>query len=86
MFGIIIPLWIVSILLLYKIIRFLLWHLTCKAKDLENLFQGNPKIHETFFRACLSIWKVLSGNYGNVRVDFCQPFSLKVCTYELKIQ
>ena len=40
--------------------------------------QGNPKIHETFFRACVSIWKVLSGHYGNVRIDICQPFSLKV--------
>lgn len=37
---------------------------------------GEPKVMETFTAALTSIWKILHSNYGAVRVDFCQPFSL----------
>lgn len=42
---------------------------------LEQL--GRTKVMENFSTAVRSIWKVLHSNYGSVRVDFCQPFSLK---------
>ncbi|XP_067134379.1 glycerol-3-phosphate acyltransferase 1, mitochondrial-like isoform X1 [Centruroides vittatus] len=42
---------------------------------LEQL--GRSKVMESFSTALRSIWKVLHSNYGSVRVDFCQPFSLK---------
>ncbi|KAK3096107.1 hypothetical protein FSP39_023318 [Pinctada imbricata] len=38
---------------------------------------GVPKKKETFFGALRAIWGVLSTNFGSVRVDFAQPFSLK---------
>eukprot|EP00057_Strongylocentrotus_purpuratus_P033289 XP_790882.3 PREDICTED: glycerol-3-phosphate acyltransferase 1, mitochondrial [Strongylocentrotus purpuratus] len=38
---------------------------------------GMPKKKETFFNAVSGIWTVLSSGFGNVRVDFAQPFSLK---------
>jgi len=34
---------------------------------------------ESFWSTVKAIWKLFSTTYGNVRVDFCQPFSLKVC-------
>lgn len=51
----------------------------------EKLLDGNfnteqmgiPKKKETFFGAVKGIWSVLRGHYGNVRVDFAQPFSFK---------
>lgn len=39
---------------------------------------GQPKEMETFSNAVKSIWKVLNSNYGMMRVDFNQPFSLRV--------
>lgn len=38
---------------------------------------GEPKVMETFTAALTSIWRILHSNYGAVRVDFCQPFSLR---------
>uniref|UniRef100_A0A131XDD6 Putative mitochondrial glycerol-3-phosphate acyltransferase gpat n=1 Tax=Hyalomma excavatum TaxID=257692 RepID=A0A131XDD6_9ACAR len=38
---------------------------------------GEPKVMETFTAALASIWRILHSNYGAVRVDFCQPFSLR---------
>jgi glycerol-3-phosphate O-acyltransferase 1/2 len=38
---------------------------------------GKPKKRETFFGACCAIWRVFTSEYGGVRLDFAQPFSLK---------
>ncbi|CAG2165628.1 unnamed protein product [Oppiella nova] len=38
---------------------------------------GKPKVAESFSLAARSIWSTLHSNFGSVRVDFCQPFSLK---------
>ncbi|CAN7983004.1 unnamed protein product [Ixodes hexagonus] len=38
---------------------------------------GGPKVMETFTAALRSIWQMLCSNYGCVRLDFCQPFSLR---------
>lgn len=38
---------------------------------------GQPKQMETFGSAMKSIWQVLNSNYGMVRIDFNQPFSLR---------
>ncbi|XP_041476870.1 glycerol-3-phosphate acyltransferase 1, mitochondrial-like isoform X3 [Lytechinus variegatus] len=43
----------------------------------SNEQMGMPKKKETFFNAIAGIWRVLSSGFGNVRVDFAQPFSLK---------
>lgn len=37
-----------------------------------------PKKPESFWATVKAIWKLFSTTFGNVRVDFCQPFSLKV--------
>lgn len=39
---------------------------------------GQPKQMETFGKAIKSIWSVLNSNYGMMRIDFNQPFSLRV--------
>lgn len=39
---------------------------------------GKPKQMETFGTAIKSIWSVLNSNYGMMRIDFNQPFSLRV--------
>lgn len=39
---------------------------------------GQPKKMETFGSTIKAIWATLMGNYGIVKVDFCQPFSLRV--------
>jgi len=39
---------------------------------------GKPKQMETFGKAIKSIWSVLNSNYGMMRIDFNQPFSLRV--------
>lgn len=39
---------------------------------------GQPKKMETFRSTIGAIWSTLKGNYGIVKVDFCQPFSLRV--------
>ncbi|CAH1099944.1 unnamed protein product [Psylliodes chrysocephalus] len=38
---------------------------------------GQPKEMETFGTAVRGIWKVLNSNYGMMRIDFNQPFSLR---------
>ncbi|KFM60573.1 hypothetical protein X975_18081, partial [Stegodyphus mimosarum] len=38
---------------------------------------GHPKDKESFFSVLHSIWKMLHLNFGNVRVNFGQPYSLK---------
>ncbi|XP_012153369.1 glycerol-3-phosphate acyltransferase mino isoform X3 [Megachile rotundata] len=38
---------------------------------------GQPKKMETFRSTLQAIWSTLRGNYGIVKVDFCQPFSLR---------
>ncbi|XP_077283920.1 glycerol-3-phosphate acyltransferase mino isoform X2 [Arctopsyche grandis] len=38
---------------------------------------GMPKQMETFTGAIKSIWAVLNSHYGNIRVDFNQPFSMR---------
>ncbi|XP_005091194.1 glycerol-3-phosphate acyltransferase 1, mitochondrial-like [Aplysia californica] len=38
---------------------------------------GIPKIKESFWGAMKAIFHVFFNNYGNVRVDFSQPFSLR---------
>uniref|UniRef100_A0A6P7G532 Glycerol-3-phosphate acyltransferase 1, mitochondrial isoform X1 n=1 Tax=Diabrotica virgifera virgifera TaxID=50390 RepID=A0A6P7G532_DIAVI len=38
---------------------------------------GQPKEMETFGNAVRGIWKVLNSNYGMMRIDFNQPFSLR---------
>jgi glycerol-3-phosphate O-acyltransferase 1/2 len=39
---------------------------------------GQSKIMESFTNACRAIWKMLNAKYGVMRVDFSQPFSVKV--------
>lgn len=39
---------------------------------------GQPKEMETFSSAIKGIWHVLNSNYGMMRIDFNQPFSLRV--------
>jgi glycerol-3-phosphate O-acyltransferase 1/2 len=39
---------------------------------------GQPKEMETFGKAMRSIWAVLNSNCGMMRIDFNQPFSLRV--------
>lgn len=39
---------------------------------------GQPKKMETFGSTMKAIWSTLMGNYGIVKIDFCQPFSLSV--------
>ncbi|KAJ8684307.1 hypothetical protein QAD02_020099 [Eretmocerus hayati] len=38
---------------------------------------GQPKPMETFGSAIKAIWDTLRGNYGIVKIEVCQPFSLK---------
>ncbi|KAL8558526.1 hypothetical protein ACOMHN_038850 [Nucella lapillus] len=38
---------------------------------------GQAKVKESFIRACKAIFSVLTGDYGNVRVNYGQPFSLR---------
>lgn len=39
---------------------------------------GQQKKMETFRTAISALWSTLMGNYGIVKVDFSQPFSLRV--------
>lgn len=39
---------------------------------------GQPKQMETFSSAISAIWTTLNSNYGSMRIDFNQPFSLRV--------
>ncbi|XP_072027062.1 glycerol-3-phosphate acyltransferase 1, mitochondrial-like isoform X2 [Amphiura filiformis] len=45
--------------------------------DFNREQMGLPKQKENFFKAIQGILHVLKSNYGHVRVDFAQPFSLK---------
>lgn len=38
---------------------------------------GTPKRKESFRKAIASIWKVLNAKYGQMRIDFNEPFSLR---------
>ncbi|KOC63702.1 Glycerol-3-phosphate acyltransferase 1, mitochondrial [Habropoda laboriosa] len=38
---------------------------------------GQPKEMETFVSTIKAIWSTLKGNYGIVKIDFSQPFSLR---------
>jgi glycerol-3-phosphate O-acyltransferase 1/2 len=38
---------------------------------------GMPKKMETFSSTIRAIWSTLRGNYGIVKIEICQPFSLK---------
>ena len=42
------------------------------------LLQGEVKRPESFWSTVMSIWRVIGTTYGNVRLDFGQPFSLQV--------
>lgn len=44
---------------------------------------GQPKKMETFASTFHAMWSTLMGNYGIVKVNVCQPFSLKVCLFIL---
>ncbi|KAL3863746.1 hypothetical protein ACJMK2_005484 [Sinanodonta woodiana] len=45
--------------------------------NFNNEQMGIPKVKETFWGALKGIWRVINSNFGSVRVDFAQPFSLK---------
>ncbi|XP_070155729.1 glycerol-3-phosphate acyltransferase 1, mitochondrial isoform X1 [Polyergus mexicanus] len=55
------------------------------AMNYERLVDGNfvreqlgqPKKMETFASAIKAMWSTLMGHYGIVKIDFCQPFSLR---------
>lgn len=49
---------------------------------------GEPKTKETFCSALKGIWHVLNSNFGIMRVDFSQPFSLRelIKTFEMHKQ
>ncbi|XP_011863959.1 PREDICTED: glycerol-3-phosphate acyltransferase 1, mitochondrial isoform X3 [Vollenhovia emeryi] len=38
---------------------------------------GQPKKMETFTSTIKAMWSTLMGHYGIVKIDFCQPFSLR---------
>ncbi|XP_012537391.1 glycerol-3-phosphate acyltransferase 1, mitochondrial isoform X2 [Monomorium pharaonis] len=38
---------------------------------------GQPKKMETFMSTIKGMWSTLMGHYGIVKIDFCQPFSLR---------
>lgn len=42
---------------------------------------GQPKKMESFGSAIRAMWTTLMGNYGIVKLDICQPFSLRVKLY-----
>lgn len=60
----------------------------------EKLLDGNfskeqmgiPKKKESFIGALRAIWAVMRNHYGNVRVDFAQPFSLKELLQACQVQ
>ena len=39
---------------------------------------GQPKKMETFTSTIKAVWSTLRGRYGIIKIDFCQPFSLRV--------
>lgn len=46
---------------------------------------GQPKQMETFSSAVSSIWSALTSHYGIMRVDFNQPFSLRVSARQTSV-
>ena len=56
------------------------------AMNYERLVDGNfireqlgqPKKMETFRSTINAIWSTIMGNYGMLKIDICQPFSLRV--------
>lgn len=49
-----------------------------KPKPTTYVFQGKPKKNESLWSIARGVFRMLRKNYGCVRVDFAQPFSLKV--------
>lgn len=55
----------------------------------EKLIEGNfireqlgqPKVTENFASAAVALWSSLQPKYGNARVDFGHPFSMKVSQF-----
>lgn len=47
---------------------------------------GQPKKMETFRSTIRALWQTLKGNYGIVKVDFCQPFSLREILIAFQVQ
>lgn len=43
-----------------------------------SVLQGKPKKNESWWGIACGVFRMLRKNYGCVRVDFNQPFSLKV--------
>ena len=41
---------------------------------------GRPKVSESFASAALGLWNSLQAKFGSARIDFGQPFSLRVTT------
>ncbi|XP_076240613.1 glycerol-3-phosphate acyltransferase mino isoform X2 [Calliopsis andreniformis] len=64
------------------------------AMNYERLVDGNfvreqlgqPKKMETFRSTIQAIWSTLRGSYGYIKVDFCQPFSLREMLKSLQVQ
>lgn len=52
----------------------------------EKLIEGNyireqlgkPKVNESFLAAVIGVWNSCQTKFGNARIDFGQPFSVKV--------
>lgn len=47
---------------------------------------GQPKKMETFGSTIKAMWSTLMGNYGIVKIDFCQPFSLREMLKSFQVQ
>ncbi|XP_015112910.1 glycerol-3-phosphate acyltransferase 1, mitochondrial isoform X3 [Diachasma alloeum] len=47
---------------------------------------GQPKKMETFGNAIRAIWSTIRGNYGIVKVNICEPFSLKEMVRSIDLQ
>lgn len=43
-----------------------------------SCFKGNPKKDESLWGIAKGVFRMLRKNYGCVRMDFAQPFSLNV--------
>lgn len=50
----------------------------CLMFPLFSSVQGKPKKNESLWGIACGVFRMLRKNYGCVRVDFTQPFSLKV--------
>uniref|UniRef100_A0A0C9RZT5 Gpam_0 protein n=2 Tax=Fopius arisanus TaxID=64838 RepID=A0A0C9RZT5_9HYME len=47
---------------------------------------GQPKKMESFGNAIRAIWSTIRGNYGIVKLNFCEPFSLKEMIRSIELQ